>query len=267
VSGIGHLQFSRAECQTIVTRSFATSPLKLLTLQHRSGSCWVYAATLGGGFVGGDAVDINMEVEEGAIALLTTQASTKVYRSLKPATQSIAARVKDEALLAIVPDPIVCFAEADFSQQQRYDLSRRGSLVVVDWITSGRHAVGERWAFARYNSRIQVCREGRLILFDAITLQRGTDPLVERMGRFDVFATCVITGPLVERAGAAIVTSIEQLPIEHRDETIESAYALQGGGAVLRIAGTSVEHVARQLRLHLNFLSPLLGDDPWMRKW
>src|SRR4051812_41663350 len=95
VSGTGHLQFSRTRHRTIVNRSFATSPLKLLTLQHASGSCWVYAATLGGGFVGGDAIAMTIEVNEDAIALLTTQASTKVYRSVKPCTQSISAAVHD----------------------------------------------------------------------------------------------------------------------------------------------------------------------------
>jgi hypothetical protein len=33
------------------------------------------------------------------------------------------------------------------------------------------------------------------------------------------------------------------------------------------MAGTSVEHVGHTLRRHLAFLSPLVGDDLWSRKW
>jgi hypothetical protein len=33
------------------------------------------------------------------------------------------------------------------------------------------------------------------------------------------------------------------------------------------MAGTGVEQVSAVLREHLRFLVPLLGDDPWLRKW
>lgn len=209
---------------------------------------------------------MTVDVGQRAIALLATQASTKVYRSAKPASQSISANIHNEALLAVLPDPIVCFAGADFSQEQRYDLTSAGNLVVVDWLTSGRHAVGERWAFTRYTSRLHVARDNRLIFFDGLTLQHESDNVAERMGRFDVCATCIISGPRVADAAAAILSAVSQLPVQMGLATIESAYPIDGG-TVLRIAGTNVEQVAGLIRARLNFLHPLLGDDPWTRKW
>jgi hypothetical protein len=38
-------------------------------------------------------------------------------------------------------------------------------------------------------------------------------------------------------------------------------------GALLRVAGESVEQTGRELHQHLKFVSELLGDDPWARKW
>jgi urease accessory protein len=260
------LKFSRSGSRTILDRSFATSPVKVFATRNQGGACWVYAATLGGGFVGGDTVSMRLDVGPGAVALLATQASTKVYRSLKPARQVISAAVQADALLAVVPDPVVCFAGADFSQQQRYDLAFGANLVVLDWITSGRHAAGERWAFARYVSRIHVARESVTILHDGLTLQRETDTVVERMGRFNVCATCVVSGPRVAAAAASIAASVSQTSIRSDSETIESAYPI-AGGALLRVAGTSVEHVSALIRTRLDFLHPLLGDDPWTRKW
>jgi urease accessory protein len=261
------MRFARVGAQTILDRSYATSPVKLFTTRNHAGACWVYAATLGGGFVGGDAVRMTLDVGAGAHALLTTQASTKVYRSLKPASQQISAIVHEDALLAVVPDPVVCYAGADFSQEQRYELAPRANLVVVDWITSGRHAAGERWAFARYTSRIHIARDGKPIMYDGLTLQNETDTIAERMGRFDVWASCVVAGPRVTDAAAAIVDRVAQLPVHAHAEMIESACALAGGGALLRLAGASVEQVGRHLKTQLHFLHPLLGDDPWTRKW
>ncbi len=92
-------------------------------------ACWIYAATLGGGLVGGDQIRLTAEVEAEARAVITTQASTKVYRSLTPSTQTVSATLDSGAFLAVLPDPVVCFADADFAQTQRYDLHEDASLV------------------------------------------------------------------------------------------------------------------------------------------
>jgi urease accessory protein len=241
--------------------------VKVFATKEGSLACWAYSATLGGGLVGGDEIQLTADVTEESRALLTTQASTKVYRSLRPARQTVCAMVAGGALLAVVPDPIVCFAAADFTQVQRYDLRGDASLVVVDWITSGRHAAGERWAFSRYESRLAISRDNRSILHDALVLERSSDSVAERMGRFEVLLTAVLTGPLVSQAAEAVLNRLTDAPIITRAELVLSASKLRDGGALLRIAGVSVEEVGRTLRDVLKFLSVLIGDDPWSRKW
>lgn len=266
-AGSAHLTFTRSGPATVLTRAFAASPAKLIATNGRGTTCWVYAATFGGGLVGGDEIRLRADVTAGARGLLTTQASTKVYRSLRPASQSLEASVDADALLAVVPDPVVCFAEADFTQTQRYDLHRDASLVMVDWITSGRHASGERWAFSRYESRFDIRRGSERIFFDAIVLEPHIDSVVDRMGRFNVLLTAVITGPLVAGVAGNLVHRLSEAPIARRADLVLSAAKLRDGGALLRMAGTSVEQMGRALREHLAFLSPLTGDDLWRRKW
>ncbi len=271
-AGTAFLTFTRNGPETALTRSFATSPVKVFATRGGRPACWVYAATLGGGLVGGDEIRMTVEVAAGARALLTTQASTKVYRSLRPAGQMISAAVDAGGLLAVVPDPIVCFASADFTQTQTYDLRGDASLVVVDWMTSGRHQAGERWAFSRYESRLTISREARPVFHDAFVLEPDLDSIVERMGRFEVLLTAVLMGPLVGDAASLILHEASQSSIIKDADLIASASRLGGSGlgdsgALVRIAGVSVEQVGRVLREYLKFLSPLLGDDPWRRKW
>ena len=275
-AGAAHLRFTRSGSATVLTRAFAASPARLFATNGHGPACWVYAATLGGGLVGGDEIRLRAEVTAGARALLTTQASTKVYRSLRPCRQSLNAIVDADALLAVVPDPVVCFAEADFTQTQRYDLHADASLVMVDWITSGRHASGERWAFSRYESRFDIRRGSQQIFFDALVLEPNIDSVGERIGRFNVLLTSVITGPLVAGAATDIVTRLSKTSIDSSTrqgslragrDLVVSASRLRDGGTLLRMAGTSVEQVGHALRPHLGFLSPLTGDDLWSRKW
>lgn len=267
IPGTAHLTFAHSGSATVLVRAFATSPAKLIATKARSTTCWVYAATLGGGLVGGDTIQLTVEVAPVARALLTTQASTKVYRSLRPSKQTITASVEAGGLLAVVPDPIVCFADADFTQRQRYDLHADASLVVVDWMSSGRHAAGERWAFRKYDSRLDIRRNGQPVLFDAIVLEEQLDSIGDRMGRFESLLTAVVSGPLVSAAVDEILGRTSQQPISGRADLVVSAARLRDGGLLLRAASTSVEQLGRALRELLAFLSPLVGDDLWSRKW
>ncbi len=265
--GTAHLTFTRSGSATVLTRAFAKSPAKLIETKGRGATCWVYAATLGGGLVGGDEIALTAEVTAGCRALLTTQASTKVYRSECLSKQTITATVHERGLLAVMPDPVVCFENSNFAQFQRYDLHADATLVVVDWMTSGRHAAGERWAFSRYESRLDITRSARRIVFDSVVLDRNLDSVAERMGRFNVILTAVLTGPLVATAAEQIVGSVALKPIVSGADLVVSAAKLRDGGALIRMAGVSVERLGCALREHLSFLTPLVGDDLWSRKW
>jgi urease accessory protein len=266
-AGSAYLTFTRSGSDTVLTRAFAMSPAKLIATKGRSATCWVYTATLGGGLVGGDAIRMRADVTAGARALLTTQASTKVYRSPRRSRQTLTATLESRSLLAVVPDPIVCFAGADFVQSQRYDLHRDASLVLVDWMTSGRHATGERWVFSRYESRLDIRRDSLRVFFDGLVLEPDVDAVHARMGRFDVLLTAILTGPLVAEAAKNLVSRLSEAPVAREADLVMSAATLRDGGAVLRMAGTSVEQMAHTLRACLSFLPPMVGDDIWSRKW
>jgi urease accessory protein len=266
-AGSAYLTFTRSGTDTVLTRAFATSPAKLIASKGRGSTCWVYAATFGGGLVGGDDIQLRADVTAGARALLTTQASTKVYRSDRRSRQGLTATVGANGLLAVVPDPVVCFANSDFAQKQRYDLHPDSSLVVVDWMTSGRHASGERWAFSRYESRVDIRRGSQRVFFDGLVLEPNTDAVVARMGRFNVYLTAIVSGPLVAAAAAELVSEVSHSPVARGADLAVAAAALPDGGALLRMAGTSVEALGGTLRRRLGFLPPLVGDDLWSRKW
>lgn len=252
----------------MVTRAFAASPLKWLTPRNGGGAAWLFAASYGGGLVAGDRLDLDVRVDPGASAFLSTQASTKVYRSETRAEVSLRARVAAGGLLVSVPDPVVCFAESAYRQVQAFELEAGASLVAVDWMTSGRLGSGERWAFIDYASTTTLRLEGRLALHDAVRLSRRDGDLATRLGRFDVLALAAIAGDPLAIEAARVVETVADITPARRPEVMVSAAALPGGGGcVVRLAGQRVEAVRQRLRALLEFVPALLGDDPWARKW
>jgi len=169
-----------------------------------------------------------------------------------------------------LPDPTVCFAGASFEQTQTFDVSDDATLVVMDWVTAGRRAAGERWAFDRYVSRMTVHRGATLLLADAIELDRRDGPLLERMTRFECLCSIVLVGPDVQDAVTSALGRVAALDLLVRGDLLASAAPLGSAprdGCVVRLAGASVEEVAREARGYLDFVPGLLGDDPWARKW
>src|SRR5262249_1424300 len=65
--------------RSVVSRAYATSPLRLLMPRNHGHAAWVFTSTFGGGMVDGDGVDLSIEVAPEASAYVSTQASTKIY--------------------------------------------------------------------------------------------------------------------------------------------------------------------------------------------
>ena len=101
---------------SVVARAYATSPLRLLTPTNHGHAAWIYGSSYGGGLVDGDAVAIDVNVAAGATAFVSTQASTKVYRSFRGARTATVARIGAGGLLVLAPDPVVCDAGARYRQ-------------------------------------------------------------------------------------------------------------------------------------------------------
>jgi urease accessory protein len=265
--GLGELTVICGPDKSVVSRARATSPLRLLMPANHGDAAWIYTSTYGGGLVDGDAISLKVRVEQGASAFLSTQASTKVYRSPRGSDVEMRAEVERDGSLVIVPDPVVCFAASRYRQTQSVDLAEGAGLVLVDWVSSGRRASGERWLFDEYVSRTVVRHRGRLVLHDATALRSADGDLATRIGRFDVLALIAIAGDALQEDAAAIVASINQQPIARRSDLVIAGAPLAGSGCVVRVAGRSVEQVGRHLRRLLGFVPALLGDDPWSRKW
>jgi urease accessory protein len=264
---VGVLTVTRSGGRSLVHGAYATSPLRLLTPSNHGRAAWVYTSSYGGGLVDGDRIRLDVEVGDGAAAFVSTQASTKIYRSPHGTEATMSARIAPAGLLVLAPDPVVCFARSRYRQVQRFQVADSGTLVAIDWLSSGRRAFGERWMFDEYVATLEVRKAGRLLVHDALALRASDGSLAERLGRFEVLALVTLVGALVRAEAAAIVSTVNARPVARNDEWLIAATALGDEGCVVRIAGTSVERVGRTIRDLLRFVPALLGDDPWARKW
>ncbi|KAF8973702.1 UreD urease accessory protein-domain-containing protein [Flammula alnicola] len=177
-AGGGCISISLHGERAVISEMFSTYPLKLLSPYIHGGTALVYLLTYGGGLVGGDEVDLAVNIELGARLILLSQGTTKVFKtrpgrrlaSIKiedpcfaltsnhddarafSTRQTLDFRIAPKSLLLLLPEPVTCFRDAFYSQSQRFHIQEDGSAVILDWITSGRVSIGEEWAFSHYYS-------------------------------------------------------------------------------------------------------------------
>jgi urease accessory protein len=245
--------------RTVVASLYAEPPLRLLVPRNHGNGVWCFTSHLGGGFVDGDRISLDVDVAEGAMALVGTQASTKVYRSPRGTAQEVRARVGDGGFLAVVPDPVVCFREARYEQRLSIELAPRAECIAVDAFTCGRTAFGERWVLDRYRSETRIRRAGTLLVHDAVELDAGHGDLLRRMARYDAFATVVVVG--------ASAPDDAHRPVGRDADLLHQTSRLAVDIVVHRLAATRVEVLATALRTLVAPLLVRLGDDPFARKF
>jgi len=256
--------------ESTVTSAFATSPMKLLTPRSRGQSVWACTSSFGGGLVAGDQTRLDLMLGCETKCFMGTQASTKIYRNPhnRPCGHVSEARLEPGALLVFAPDAIQAFAESSYSQTQTFHLAADAGLVLVDSFSAGRVAHGERWAFDRFSTRNEVFIADQCVFLDALCLDptEGDFDSPCRGGRYNCIALLAMLGTPLQAIAAHSVKRISARPVERRSATVCSA-SPHAHGAVLRVAGESTEAVAGELRRHLALFAPLLGDDPWKRRW
>jgi urease accessory protein len=245
-----------------------------LLTPRASGPCvWSFAGTFGGGLLAGDDVCLDVAVGSGATLLLGTQASTKIYRSPNrfPARQSLRATVAPGGTLLALPDPVCPFADAVYEQRQTFALAdASASLLLLDWLTSGRAARGERWAFSKYASRNAILVADQPLITDALTLEANDDlPInaLHRAGARDCLATLIAVGPAAGGVAEQVLTRVAAEPLAVTAPVLAAASPLGDGGCVLRLMGGSVEAVAAYVKPLLLSVTTIAGDDPWSRKF
>ena len=192
-SGRGVLEVRSVAGQSAATSVWAESPFKLLVPRSRGASVWAYLSSFGGGLVAGDETSLDVSVGLEARCFVGSQASTKVYRNptQRPCTHEVMARVAAGGMLIYAPDPVQCFADSRYHQRQSFYLEPGSDLMVLDGLSGGRAACGERWAFSHFSSRNEVFWDHQPLWLDALRLDPAEGSLSSsaRLGRFNSIAT------------------------------------------------------------------------------
>ncbi|TPX06943.1 uncharacterized protein E0L32_011167 [Thyridium curvatum] len=210
-------------------------PLKLISPSGSAEekSALVFLLSYGGGLVGGDTINLSVDVRRGARLSLVTQGHTKIFKAADPGIvtrQTLDVHIAEGAGLCLLPDPVQPFEGSNYQQTQIFRLAPQSSLCLLDWVTQGRTARGENWSLSKWTGRNEVWvspkvadggREAaapdRLLVRDTVILdgdQRHIQikTLRDTMHNLSVFGTLILRGPLTKSLGDFFLSEFALLP-------------------------------------------------------
>jgi urease accessory protein len=127
-----------------------------------------------GGVLAGDRLALDVEIEAGAAAQITTTGATRLYRHRAGARESEQRAnflVGDDARLEYLPDALIPYAGSRHFQSTEIRLGRRSMLFWWEVLAPGRLAAGERFAFDALRLRSAVYAGARPVLRDQALLE------------------------------------------------------------------------------------------------
>ncbi len=231
------LEAALVQGRTRLVASKSLQPLKILNPRAGGPGCHAVLSSYGGGLVAGDHIRLRVRCQPGARLFLSTQANTKVFKSIdgQVAAQHLCSHLAAGALAAVLPDPVVPQAGSRYRQHQHWHLAPGALLLLADWWAAGRTELGERFAFQGYASEIRVSQNGRPLVLDRFAFAPAehiaTAP--PNFDRYESMLTVYLAGAPDDPRFAALAGALHALKMPVAGDP---HFRLAGRGCVVAVA-------------------------------
>lgn len=225
-------------------------PLRLLKTLYPEGDGVAQAVLVHppGGLVGGDRLDVRLDVQAGAHLLVTTPAATRFYRSnAGEAAQAVHAMVGEGARLEWLPQETLAYAGCLARNEVKLSLAPGASLFATEVLGLGLPAAGQPFDHGRLLQHLEITG----LWLDRGWLDAADKALLDGpcgLGGHRVLGTLVYaqTAALVD-AEALLTASRARLEGEARGGVTHLA-GPHGAVLLARVIGDEVEAVTLALR-------------------
>jgi urease accessory protein len=243
--------------QTVLAASRQEAPLRVVrAFAVEDGAALVHLHNVSGGLLGGDDLTLSLRAGSGTKVQITTTGATRIYRPRAGAANTMQTNevvVSENALLEYLPDAVIPFAQARFTQRTAIRLLAGAGLFWWDILTPGREARGEIFEYSSVELKMDLLAGGKLAAAERVRLEPGKREmgLLARMGTYRTWATFYVCRVgLQSAAWARLETMLRELTsVWNEDgEALWGVSMLTMHGLVVRCAARRSLNVARGLQ-------------------
>lgn len=232
--------------RSVIAHRRHEGPLMVQRAFHpeRDGTCHLYVLHPPGGVVGGDYLELDVDVMPGAQALLTTPAATKLYRSEGAvATLVQTFRVRTGAVFEWLPQETIAFGGARAESLTRVELEPGASYLGWEITCLGRPASGDTFVRGSLDQRSEIWEGKRPLVLDRLLTEAGSPAHGGAFG----WGGRSVYGCLMYTSATAELTRALRAEIQASEPGESFAVTQLGDIGVCRALGTSGQRVRKYL--------------------
>ena len=217
---------------------------------------------LGGGYVEGEKYRYAFTLKEGARAIITTQAATKVYKcpNEKETYQQTNINLEENSVLEYITDPVILYRDAIYKQENNIYLDESSTLIYTDGITSGWSPTGIEFQYSRVQLKTNIYVNNKIVLLDNLIVNPKKDNVSE-IGYFEGYSNF---GTLIVINNNITNDIISEMRKEINNLNLPIYFGiseLEVSGFVLRILGNLTQHIEAAVNVCHNLVrKKLLGS-------
>lgn len=171
--------------RTVVARREHFGPLQIQRAFYpeADGTCHVYILHPPGGIVGGDELDIEIDVDADAKCLITTPGASKIYRNTgENALINQRLTVRKGGTLEWLPQETIVFESSHSINNTDVFLQTGAEFCGWDIVCLGRPAANESFGKGRYRQNFRIWRDQKPLCIESNLFEGGAETLYAPWG-------------------------------------------------------------------------------------
>jgi urease accessory protein len=178
--------------KTVVKEQYSKVPLytqRALYLEESLPSmAYMYIISPSGGILQGDRYRMDITLNNNAIAHITTQGATRIYRMEKNyATQIVNVVVDDSCYFEFIPDQIIPYRDSRFYQKVDLKVHDNATMVYSEMIVPGRVASGESFEYDICYMKALARNQNHMLRFIDVAVLEPKKRILKTLGILDNF--------------------------------------------------------------------------------
>ena len=210
---------------------------------------------LGGGYVEGEKYKYSINLKEDARSIITTQASTKVYKCIhgEKTEQETLISLEKNSILEYITDSVILYKDAIYKQVNNIYMDESSTLIYSDGITSGWSKEGEEFQYSNVQLKTKVYVNNKIVLLDNLLINPRKDD-VTKLGFFEGYENFGTLLVINKEINDSVISDLREkltklnLPIDFGISKLEI------NGFVLRVLGNLTQHIEQTIGCCHNYV-------------
>lgn len=193
------LQFRHRDNKTLLTDRQHVGPLTVQRPFYPEGddTCHTYLIHPPGGMVGGDTLDLHIQLHQHSHALVTTPSAGKVYRSTGAQSQQTQHfSLAEHACLEWFPQEMIVFQGSKSLFKTRIDLAATASFIGWEMLCLGRQSSQDFFTAGDCTQQLHLYRDNQVLLCDRFATAGDHQNRAANWGlkNYSLYATFIAVG-------------------------------------------------------------------------